>query len=48
MIAGLTRFLDEQEYPSLAPMIGNMNLARCPSPAAYERADYMQILRGWH
>jgi len=48
MIAGLTRFLDEQEYPSLAPMIGNMNLARCPSPAAYERADYIQILRGWH
>lgn len=48
LIDGLTRFLDEHEYESIAPMIGSMNLARCPSPGAYERADYIQILRGWH
>jgi dihydroorotate dehydrogenase (fumarate) len=48
MIDGLTRFLDEHEYTSVAQMIGNMNRARCPSPTAYERADYIQVLRGWH
>jgi len=24
-----------------------MNLAACPDPAAYERANYMTILQGW-
>lgn len=48
MIDGLVRFLDEQEDESLGSLIGNMNLARCPSPEAYERADYIQLLRGWH
>lgn len=48
MLDGVARFVAEHEYPSLAAMIGNMNLARCPSPAAYERADYIQLLRGWH
>jgi dihydroorotate dehydrogenase (fumarate) len=48
MVDGLASFLAEHEYPSLTAMIGNMNHARCPDPAAYERADYMQILRGWH
>jgi len=48
MVDGLASFLSEHEYPSLTAMIGNMNHSRCPDPAAYERADYMQILRGWH
>lgn len=48
MVDGLAAFLVEHEYPSLAAMIGNMNHARCPDPGAYERADYIQLLRGWH
>jgi dihydroorotate dehydrogenase (fumarate) len=48
IIEGLGRFLDEHEYSSLAMMTGNMNLARCPDPHAYERADYIQLLRSWH
>ena len=28
-------------------MRGSMNLARCPDPAAYERANYMLMLQSW-
>jgi len=48
LIEGLRRFLEEQEYPSLDVMRGNMNLARSPDPTAYERSDYMQLLQSWH
>lgn len=48
LVEGLRRFLEEQEYPSLDAMRGNMNLARSPDPGAYERSDYMQLLQSWH
>jgi len=48
LVDGLARFLDEHEYESMRQMRGNMNLARCPDPSAYERADYIQLLRSWH
>lgn len=48
LISGLAEFLDEHDYPSLAPLLGSMNRARCPDPGAYERADYIHILRSWH
>jgi len=28
-------------------MRGSMSLARCPDPAALERANYIRILQGW-
>jgi len=40
-------WLAEHEYESLDQMRGSMSLARCPDPAAYERANYMHILQGW-
>ena len=40
-------WLVEHEYESLDQMRGSMSLARCPDPAAYERANYMHILQGW-
>ncbi len=40
-------WLVEHEYESLDQMRGSMSLARCPDPAAYERANYMHILPGW-
>jgi len=40
-------WLVEHEYESLEQMRGSMNLARCPDPAAYERANYVQILQSW-
>ena len=40
-------WLEEHEYESLEQMQGSMSLARCPNPAAYERANYMTILQSW-
>ena len=35
------------EYNSLDEMRGCMSLARCPDPAAYERANYIKVLHSW-
>ncbi len=43
-----TRWADEHEYESLAQMRGNMSLARCPDPSAFERGNYVKILQSWH
>lgn len=43
----LALWLEEHEYESVAQMRGSMNLASCPDPAAYERANYMLMLQGW-
>jgi dihydroorotate dehydrogenase (fumarate) len=43
----MVAWLEEHEYGSLAQARGSMNLAGCPDPAAYERANYMMILQGW-
>ena len=45
--ADLERWMAEHEWDSLSEMRGNMNLQRCPDPAAYERANYMLMLHGW-
>src|SRR5688500_12233718 len=45
--ADLERWMEEHEWESLARMRGNMNLLRCPDPAAYERANYMLMLHSW-
>lgn len=44
----LTRWLEEHEYDSLSQLIGSMNFARSPNPAAYERANYARLLSSWH
>ena len=45
---GLASWLEAHEYSSLAQMRGSMSLARCPDPSAYERAQYLRVLRtGW-
>jgi dihydroorotate dehydrogenase (fumarate) len=48
VIDGLKAFLEEHEFPSVAQMIGSMNLERCPDPSGYERANYVKLLQGWH
>ena len=45
--AEFSGWLEEHRYANLQQLVGSMNLARCPDPAAYERANYMQILHGW-
>jgi dihydroorotate dehydrogenase (fumarate) len=44
---GVTRWLVEHEYDSLAQLRGSMNLAHCPDPAMFERGNYTRILQGW-
>ena len=44
----LASWLIEHEYTSLRQLQGSMNLAGCPNPGAYERAQYMRILQSRH
>jgi dihydroorotate dehydrogenase (fumarate) len=44
---GLRAWLAEHEYGSVRELRGNMNHARCPDPAAYERGNYVRILQSW-
>jgi len=43
----LERWLVDHEYDSLHQLRGSMNLENCPNPAAYERANYVQLLQSW-
>jgi len=42
------QWLEKHEYESLRQAQGSMNLLRCPDPKAYERANYVHVLRSWH
>ena len=44
---GVATWLIEHDYDSLAQARGSMNLLRSPNPGAYERANYMDILKSW-
>lgn len=43
----MEQWMEEHEYKSLDQMRGSMNLAHCPNPGAFERANYMRILQTW-
>lgn len=43
----LSGWMGEHGYESLRQMRGNMSLAKCPDPAAYERANYVRMLQSW-
>jgi dihydroorotate dehydrogenase (fumarate) len=43
----LAAWMEEHEWHSLAQMRGNMSLFKVPDPDAYERANYMLMLRSW-
>ena len=43
----VARMLEQLGYASLAEMRGCMNLARCPDPGAFERANYIRVLHSW-
>jgi dihydroorotate dehydrogenase (fumarate) len=43
----MEQWMLENEYASLAQMLGNMSLAKCPDPSAFSRANYMRILQSW-
>jgi dihydroorotate dehydrogenase (fumarate) len=45
--AEFEQWMTAHEYDSLASLRGSMNLARCPDPAAYLRANYIHLLQSW-
>jgi dihydroorotate dehydrogenase (fumarate) len=47
VLDGISAWMTEHEWDSLAEMRGNMSLLKVPDPDAYERANYMLMLQGW-
>ncbi len=43
----VVRWMTEHEHDSIRAMCGSMNLARCPDPRAFERANYLKMLQSW-
>jgi dihydroorotate dehydrogenase (fumarate) len=44
---GVVDWLEDHEYESLAQLRGSMNVARCPDPTIYERANYIHLLQSF-
>ncbi len=40
----MTRFMEENEYESVAQLRGSLSQKNCPHPAAFERGNYMKAL----
>ena len=47
LLEGLRAWMREHEYGSVDQLRGALNLARCPHPAAHERANYLNVLQSW-
>ena len=44
--AGLRQWMEKHEYESVANLKGNLSRLRCPDPAAFERAQYVNAVKG--
>ncbi len=44
---GMARWLEQHEYATLRQAQGSLSLARCPNPEAFERGNYLRVLRSW-
>ena len=47
LLEGLQAWMRARDYASVEEMRGALNLARCPDPAAHERANYLDVLQSW-
>jgi dihydroorotate dehydrogenase (fumarate) len=47
LVNGLSRWMDEHEYESVAQMKGALSQRNVAEPAAFERANYMKVLGSW-
>lgn len=43
---GLRYWMEKHQYKSIAEMRGNLSQLRCPDPAAFERAQYLNAVKG--
>lgn len=48
VLDGMKAWLDEHEYASVAQLKGSMSQRACADPAAFERANYVKTLSGYH
>ena len=47
IVEGMRSWLVEHEYESLEQARGSMSLRNSPDPSAFERGNYMRVLRSW-
>lgn len=47
ILSGLEAWMTEYGYTRIDEFRGALNHARCPDPAAFERANYIRILQSW-
>ena len=47
VLNGLSQWMQENEYESVAQMQGSMSQQHIAEPAAFERANYMKVLHSW-
>ena len=47
MLDGMTQWMEEHEYESIKQMKGSMSHKSVAEPAAYERANYMKVLKSY-
>lgn len=48
VLEGLERWMEEHEYTSVAQLKGSMSQRSAANPAAFERANYVKTLSGYH
>jgi dihydroorotate dehydrogenase (fumarate) len=47
IVQGIKHWMEEHDYESLEQMRGSMSLRKSPDPGAFERGNYMKVLRSW-
>jgi dihydroorotate dehydrogenase (fumarate) len=47
LVSGVSRWMEEHEYESVAQMKGALSQQNVAEPAAFERANYMKVLGSW-
>ena len=45
LLGGISQWLDQNDYESVAQMRGSMSQNSVPEPDAYERSNYLKVLR---
>ena len=48
VLDGLKKWMEEHEYASVAQLKGSMSQRACADPGAFERANYVKTLSGYH
>jgi dihydroorotate dehydrogenase (fumarate) len=47
VLADVRRWMEEHEYESIRQMQGSMSQRHVAEPAAFERANYLKVLRSY-